>query len=198
MPFKNPHPLYGTWINMKQRCFNPSHPLWARYGGRGITVCERWRSSFANFLADMGERPEGMSLDRIDNDAGYSPENCRWATQVAQSRNQHRTRHVTIDGRRYKAVELAEASGVKTDTILTRAHRGHPLARVMSVEPLERDPTEHRASMAKAIAASSGKRREASHCQRGHEFTPENTQITRNGAGRRCKACCRLRDARYR
>jgi hypothetical protein len=74
---------------MRQRCRNPRNPRWADYGGRGITICERW-NSYANFLADMGERPAGMSLERIDNDGNYEPSNCKWATQAEQIRNQRR------------------------------------------------------------------------------------------------------------
>jgi len=78
---------YRAWGDMLQRCSNPNFRQFKDYGGRGITVCEEWKNSFENFLRDMGEPPEGLSLDRIDNDGGYSADNCRWATRAQQQQN---------------------------------------------------------------------------------------------------------------
>jgi hypothetical protein len=83
-------PAYRSWAQMKTRCENPNYKEFYYYGGRGIKICERW-NSFENFLADMGSRPEGKTLDRINGNGNYEPGNCRWATPLEQSRNRRKS-----------------------------------------------------------------------------------------------------------
>ena len=116
---------------MRQRCENPGSTQWPHYGGRGITVCARWQD-FANFFADMGERPANCTLDRIDNDGPYSPENCRWATQKEQTNNRRRNRMITFGGETKTLQQWAERTGINHSTILMRFKLGWPVERALT------------------------------------------------------------------
>lgn len=113
-------PLYKRWSGMIGRTSRPNNSDFRHYGGRGISVCERWRE-FENFAADMGPtfRPE-LTLDRIDNDRGYEPGNCRWATRAEQNRNQRRNRYVTWRGRTIVLTDWADLLGLNFDTVRKR------------------------------------------------------------------------------
>jgi len=104
---------FNIWVNMKQRCLNPSVPHYSRYGGRGIQVCKEWHS-FSCFLADMGECPSAdYSIDRIDNNGNYEPGNCRWATAQQQASNRRLTLKFIWDGKPLSIIEIARANKVK-------------------------------------------------------------------------------------
>lgn len=104
-------PEYRSWETMKARCYNQSNPDYQRYGGRGILVCDEWRSNFQNFFSDMGQRPKNTTLDRVDFNGDYRKENCRWATQSVQQRNKSTNRVVEFGGVKITLVELAEKTG---------------------------------------------------------------------------------------
>lgn len=113
-------PTYRIWAGILQRCCNPKSSAFKHYGGRGITVCDAWKESFEAFLADMGERPSGLSIDRRDNEKGYEPGNCEWATNEEQARNR-RNNH-KLDGE--TLTEASRRLGLNHTAILRRLKRG--------------------------------------------------------------------------
>jgi len=187
MPFKNPHPLYSVWQGMRRRCDNPNHKAFPDYGGRGISVCSEW-DDFHVFLRDMGPRPNGHSIDRRDNDRGYSPDNCRWATRKEQQRNQRRAVYVTIEGTEHRAIDLADMTGMKTDTIVARASKGLTYKEVVDPQP-RRDLS----GFALGGKASGALRKAKTHCPQGHEYTEDNLLKNKHGH-RGCKTCHRDRE----
>lgn len=110
---------------MIDRCCHPTSKVWDRYGGRGITVCDRWRESFDAFVADMGVPEPGMTLERIDNDKGYSPENCRWATMQEQQRNRRDTVYLSYKGKKKCIAEWAKELNVSPQAISYRLKAGY-------------------------------------------------------------------------
>ena len=122
---------YGSWLAMRSRCECKSHVRYALYGGRGISVCERWQD-FRLFLADMGEAPIGHTIDRVDHDKGYEPGNCRWATPAQQSLNTSRSLKLTHNGVTKTAHEWAQQLGIDGKTLRARLYRGWPVAKALS------------------------------------------------------------------
>ncbi len=125
-------PEYKTWCTMIGRCHCETNTAYHYYGGRGIVVCDRWRHSFENFLNDMGKRPEGLSLDRIDNDGPYSPDNCRWATRTQQMNNRRSNVILTRDGQSMTLTEWARLLGYNVDAIRKRIKAGWSDERILA------------------------------------------------------------------
>ena len=134
------HPLYSTWAEMRKRCLNKNCKHWGNYGGRGIEICERW-TEFANFVADMGEKPYSTAtLDRIDVNGNYTPENCKWSSRYEQNVNQRKSLLYTYKGVNYELRQLAKISetfGVKYGTLKDRISKGIPVEQAVE-KPLAR------------------------------------------------------------
>jgi hypothetical protein len=128
---------FRIWTGMRTRCLNPNDPGFKYYGGRGIGICRRWES-FEVFLHDMGPRPIGTSIDRIDNSKGYQPDNCRWATNKDQARNQSTNRVLTSGGRSMCVAAWSEELGINAPTLLSRLRRGWCQERVLTTPTDER------------------------------------------------------------
>lgn len=129
---------YNAWRQMKSRCNNENHKRFKDYGGRGIKVCLEWSESFEKFYEDMGECPEGFSLDRIENDKNYSKENCKWSTPKEQSSNR-RSNIIIKDKGSYKTLKnICEEYNLKYDTIRKRIYRGWSISEF--IESLKKIP----------------------------------------------------------
>lgn len=119
-----PTPLYRAWENMMARCYGGKHiPGWHRYGGRGIRVCKRWHSP-ANFMKDMGPKPQGLSLERKNLDGHYTPRNCVWASWHTQARNTSRNVNVTLNGDTRCLLDWCVKLSVRYNSVVTRIRRG--------------------------------------------------------------------------
>jgi len=123
-------PTYISWASMKHRC-KSKHKSYYNY--KGISVCDRW-NSFENFLLDMGERPKGKTIDRIDNNKGYSEENCRWANRAEQQRNTKRATLMTYNGCTKHIIDWAEELEISVLVIMTRIRRGWSIERIMKTK----------------------------------------------------------------
>ncbi len=131
------HRVYGAWLSMRERCMRVKSVSYPDYGGRGITVCDRWKNSFEAFIADMGEPPEGKTLGRIDNNGNYCKENCEWQTPAQQARNKRNTKLIEMDGQLKTAGEWEEITGIGRVAIRDRISRGWPPSRAIT-EPVSK------------------------------------------------------------
>lgn len=126
---------HGIWLQMKQRCLDPNNAAYDRYGGRGIKVCDRWLNSFEAFLDDMGPRPTGLTIDRINNNGHYEPTNCRWTTYREQRLNSRSVRLLTFNGETRCLTDWARITGIGECTIFYRLQRGWSVERALT-EPV--------------------------------------------------------------
>jgi hypothetical protein len=126
-------PTYNVWHAMKSRCCNPSDKDWPGYGGRGIKICRRWLS-FRNFLADMGHAPDPrLQIERINNNHGYCPSNCKWATRTDQANNRRSNVFLTFSGKRMTIAQWARKIGVRPTTLHERLKRGVSIEEALSI-----------------------------------------------------------------
>lgn len=128
--------MRDVWKSMVGRCHEPTHPSYPWYGAKGISVCERWRSSFSAFLSDVGVIPKGMTLDRLRNSEDYGPSNFRIATVVEQNNNKSDTRLITIDGRTQNMTAWARENGLSPALVCDRIKRGWPTDLAVTKPPL--------------------------------------------------------------
>lgn len=126
-------PTWQSWRSMCKRCLDPNNSDYHNYGGRGITVCQQWMQSFEAFLEDMGYRPDNCSLDRVDNDGNYEPNNCRWATRSEQQRNRSDNHSLTYNGKTFCIAEWAEVTGLPHWSIRYRIKQGWTVGNALTM-----------------------------------------------------------------
>lgn len=136
-------PMYKVWIAMRRRCENPDHADYHNYGGRGISVCERWQD-FSNFLADMGSRPRGFDIDRRDNNGPYSPGNCRWVTRQRNLNNRRGNNRVEFRGVTKTVAEWAADVGMHEETLRRRILNGWSAERALTTPVQRSNPSPYR------------------------------------------------------
>lgn len=128
----NGTPTHSSWCSMKQRCLNTNAPSYPDYGGRGIKICDEWVDSFPTFLGDMGERPDGCTIDRRDNDGDYTPKNCGWSTVEEQANNKRTNRWLEYRGERKTLSQWARKLGIDKSTLAERLEKDWPLDKIFS------------------------------------------------------------------
>lgn len=135
---KHLHPLYSTWCGMKSRCLNENQKCFERYGQRGIDICERWLD-VNNFILDMGDKPSKFhTLERKDNNLGYSPENCVWATNIEQANNKRNSRILNYQGEDKSVSEWARIVNIQASTISYRILHGWTVEDALTIKPKEK------------------------------------------------------------
>ena len=167
---------HSVWFGMKGRCLNPNNQAFEYYGGRGITVCDRWLESFQNFLDDMGEPPEGYTIERIDVDGNYEPNNCKWADRREQQNNRRANRRVTIGGITKTIMQWSQETGIPHQTLYARLDRGTP-------DILDTEKQLDLSGLSLGAKISAERRKQRTHCNKGHPFS-----FLSNGT-RLCKVC---------
>lgn len=174
---------YSIWCGIVQRCENPKSRFFCHYGGRGITLAPEWRT-FSAFHADMGDPPDGYTIERRNNDGPYSTSNCIWASRRTQQNNRRCNRSFTSDGVTHTVAEWSRLTGVHHNTITRRIDMGWPASAVLSPE--------HKmdlSGLSRGGKANGERLKALTHCKRGHLFDEANTHW--NGKQRVCRLCRR-------
>lgn len=132
---------FKVWVGIKQRCLDPNSKIYFRYGGRGITICQRWLDSYENFISDMGRRPTALhTIERKDNDGPYDPSNCRWATRTEQANNRRTNHRLTYNGETLSIAEWSRKVGIAQMTLCARIKYGWSTEKALT-QPLRTWPT---------------------------------------------------------